>query len=461
MSHGDKYQTIDPSTEKVIRTFPSISDDEVLAALAAAQECYTMHWRHSPIERRAEVVSKAAALLNEETEKHAQLITLEMGKLIDQARWEISVCVDILSYYATHAKEFLKPVEIEGGASTVITEPIGPILAIEPWNFPYYQLARVAAPQIMAGNVLLVKPAPSTPQCGLAFAELFARAGAPQGLYTNIFSSLSQTGMLIDDFRIRGVTLTGSERAGAAVAERAGKALKKVVLELGGSDPFLILKDASLEKTAQQSLASRMLCMGQACAASKRYIIVGKDRMDSFIENIMTQLKSFSTGEPTDSKTTIGPVASQASLDLLLSQINQAERNGARILAGGNRISRPGYYIEPTIITDISPQNPLFSQETFGPVFSVYAVDSDEEAIELANATSFGLSATVFGPSDEYAQEVARKLDCGMVFVNSGVNTSAELPFGGVKNSGFGRELGGEMGISEFVNKKLIRCPKA
>jgi succinate-semialdehyde dehydrogenase/glutarate-semialdehyde dehydrogenase len=459
MASSSEYQTTDPATEEVLKSFPSASDEDVLSALKTAQRCYDEVWRKSSFKQRADVVSNAAALLKENAEKHAQLITSEMGKLIDQARWEIGVCVDILMHYADNAEKYLEPKELEAGGAVIVTEPIGPILAIEPWNFPYYQLARVAAPQIMAGNVLLVKPAPTTPQCGLAFAELFAQAGAPEGLYTNILCSIDQVGTLIDDFRIRGVTLTGSERAGAAVAERAGKNLKKVVLELGGSDPVLILKDASLNDAIASSVQGRLLCMGQACAAAKRFIVVGKDRGDEFGKGLINSLNAFSPGEPTDSKTTLGPIASQRSLNLLLGQIDEAQKHGGRILAGGKRIPRAGFYMEPTVITDITPENPLFQQETFGPIFSLYTVESDEEGIQLANATQFGLGAAVWSADEEHAHDIARQLDCGMVFVNSGVMTSGELPFGGTKNSGFGRELGGEAGITEFVNKKLIRTP--
>ncbi|KAH7371328.1 Aldehyde/histidinol dehydrogenase [Cadophora sp. MPI-SDFR-AT-0126] len=311
----------------------------------------------------------------------------------------------------------------------------------------------------MAGNVILLKPAPSAPQCTLALAEVFAQAGAPTGPYTNILASVDQVGTLIDDFRVRGVTLTGSERAGAAVAERAGKNLKKVVLELGGSDPVLILNDASIEDTIGSAILGRLLCMGQACAAAKRFIVVGKEPAAAFANGLVAQLKVFSPGEPTDSQTTLGPIVSQRSLDLLLAQIDRATKHGGRVIAGGKRIPRAGFYLEPTIITDITAENPLFQEETVGPIFSLYTVESDEDAIKLANATQFGLGATVYTADDSRTQEIARKLDCGMVFINSGVWTSAELPFGGVKNSGFGRELGGELGIIEFVNKKLIRTP--
>lgn len=455
----DVYQTVNPTTAEVQKSFPYASDSDVLNALETAQKCYNNIWRQSSIADRAKVVSRAAALLKENLEMHAQLITLEMGKHIDQARWEVSVSSDILQYYAENAESFLKPYTIPKEKATVYSEPVGVILAIEPWNYPYYQLARVAGPQLMAGNVLLLKPAPSTPQCALAFAKAFEDAGAPKGAYTNIFSTIAQVNTLIDDFRVRGVCLTGSERAGASVAERAGRNLKKVVLELGGSDPVLVLEDADLEGSLSPCIMGRLLGMGQSCAASKRFIIVGQERGDAFVKGLTAGLAGLQPGEPTESSTTIGPLASQRGLDLLLDQISKAVEHGAKVVAGGKRIARPGFYVEPTIITNITPENPLFQQETFGPVFSVYTVASEAEAIALANATKFGLGASVYSADEERALRVSKLLDCGMVFINAPAWTSPEMPWGGVKNSGFGRELGGELGIAEFINKKLVRTP--
>jgi succinate-semialdehyde dehydrogenase/glutarate-semialdehyde dehydrogenase len=456
-AHEDVYQTVDPASEKVVKQFPFASDSEVLGALDTAQKCYQNTWRHRSIAERAQIVLRAATILKDNLEKHAQLITLEMGKLIDQARWEVQVSSEILTYYAEHAEAFLKPYEVAKEKATVYTEPIGVILAIEPWNFPYYQLARVAGPQLMAGNVLLVKPAPSTPQCALAFAALFEEAGSPNGIYTNILCSIPQINTLIDDFRVRGVTLTGSERAGTSVAERAGRNLKKAVLELGGSDPVVILEDADLEKTIGACIMGRLMCMGQACAASKRFIVIGKDRTDAFVKGITTALSDLAPGVPTDSATVIGPLGSRRGLDLVLNQVARSVEHGAKVVAGGKRFSRPGFYMEPTVIVDISPNNPLFGEETFGPVFSVYTVETEAEAVEIANATKFGLGASVYSSDTNRAQRVAKLMDCGMVFVNTPAWTSAEMPWGGVKNSGFGRELGGELGIAEFVNKKMIR----
>lgn len=452
-----QYKTLNPTTEAVEKVFPETTDEEVVAALNKAYHTYETDWRLRPVAERAKIVGKAASLLRQNLEEHAQLMTREMGKLISEARYEAGLTADILEYYATHGERFLTPKPLpEAAGSALVTEPIGVILAVEPWNFPYYQLVRVAAPQVVAGNVVMFKHAPTVPQCALAFAKLFQDAGAPEGVYTNLFCSISQINMLIDDFRVRGVTLTGSERAGASVAERAGRNLKKVVLELGGSDPLIVLPDADLENTLDQGVAGRMINMGQACVASKRFIVVGKERGKAFLNGMIKRMGILRPGDPADSKTTLAPLFAERQLTDLLNQIERAKAHGARIVLGGQRIDRRGWYLEPTIITDISKDNPLYQEETFGPLASFYVVDTEQEAIELANATSFGLGAAVFGGDVAHAQDVASKIESGMVFVNSAAYLRPELPFGGVKNSGFGRELG-ELGIEEFVNRKVIR----
>lgn len=451
------YQTINPTTGQVLKTYPETSDAEVITALDTADRCYEQVWRHRSVSERARIVGRAAAILRESSEEYAALITLEMGKLIDQSRHEVTLSADILDYYATHAEAFLKTQPLpEAPGSVLAVASTGVILAVEPWNFPYYQLARVAGPQIVAGNVVIMKHAPSVPQCALAFARLFEEAGAPVGVYTNLFCSVEQIGSLIDDFRVRGVTLTGSEMAGASVAERAGRKLKKAVLELGGSDPFIVLEDADLEEAINQGAAARMACMGQTCVASKRLIVVGEERGKIFLEGLVQRLASLRVGDPADANTTLGPLVSERALRGLLAQVEQAQAHGARVILGGKRIDRPGFYLEPTVITDISEGNPLYQQETFGPVVSFYIVKNEEEAIKLANATKFGLGSSIFSGDAERAQRLANKLDSGMVFINSAPYTAPEVPFGGVKNSGYGRELA-ELGIGEFVNRKLIR----
>lgn len=450
------YQSINPTTGQLVQQFPEISDDDVHAALDKAQSTFE-NWRFRPVAERALVVGRAATIMREKTDYLATLITLEMGKLIAESRAEVELSAAILEYYATHAEQFLKTRPVPEAPNCVITtEPIGVIMAIEPWNFPYYQLARVAGPQVVAGNVVIAKGARNVPQCALAFAQVFEEAGAPEGVYTNLLCGFEQLHGLIKDFRVRGVTLTGSEKAGAAVAAQAGRYLKKVVLELGGSDPFIVLEDAKLDEAIAHGAEGRMQVTGQECVASKRFIVVGKERGLLFLEGLVDAFSSLKAGDPRDKSTTLGPLSSERAVTGLLEQVDVAKAHGARVVMGGKRIDRPGFYMEPTIVTDITADNPLFQEETFGPVASFYVVDNEEQAIALANATTFGLGASIFGDDVAHAQAVAGKIDSGMVFINSAPALGPELPFGGVKNSGFGRELG-ELGIGEFVNRKLIR----
>lgn len=451
------YHSLNPATGKMVKEFPEISTAEVQQALEKAHSCYENDWRFRSIAERARVVAKAAVIMREKAEELAGYVTFEMGKLIDQSRFEVELSAAILEYYATHAEQLLQTRPIsEAPGSVIASEPIGVLMAVEPWNFPYYQLARVAGPQLVVGNVVMVKHARNVPQCAMAFARVLEEAGAPEGAYTNLFCSFHHVNMLIDDFRVRGVTLTGSEQAGAAVAERAGRQIKKVVLELGGSDPFIVLEDAKLEYAISQGAEGRLRVMGQECTSSKRFIIVGKERGQIFLEGLVQAMGNLKVGDPADSATTLGPLSSEQTLMDLVKQIHSAKAHGARIVLGGNRIHRPGFYIEPTVITDITPDNPLYQQETFGPVASVYVVDNEDQAIKVANATHFGLGASIFSTDIAHAQELARRIDSGMVFINSPAYFAPELPFGGVKNSGFGRETG-ELGIGEFINYKLIR----
>lgn len=453
------FQTINPTTGQLVKTFSTATDEEVGAAINNADRAFQL-WRRRSVAQRTAMIAKVAALMRERVDTLAQLATLEMGKLIEQARMEIEVSAQILEYYVENGEEFLKPKPLPNAPGSILaTEPVGVILAIEPWNFPYYQVARVAGPQLVAGNVLVVKHAPSIPQSALAISSLFKDAKAPDGVYTNIFATVPQINVMIDDFRVQGVTLTGSEIAGAAVAQRSGQNLKKVVLELGGSDPFIILPDASLPEAVRQATLGRMLWNGQACSASKRIIVVGRERGAQVLEDLKKSLSTFVIGDPADRTTTLGPMFAERGLAKLLDQINTAKAHGATIVTGGNRIDRPGFFIEPTIITGISIDNPLSLEETFGPVFSFYVVDSEEEAITIANGTKFGLGASVMGADIERAQEVAGRIEAGMVFINSASYSGPEVPFGGIKNSGFGRELS-ELGILEFVNKKLVRVAK-
>lgn len=454
------YQTINPATGQIADTYPFISDRDLEAALAQAQAAFS-DWRLRSVRERASVVSKAAAILREKGEEYAQYLTLEVGKLIGEARAEIGLSADILDYYAKNAESYLKPKPLpESAGAQIHIEPVGVLLGIVPWNFPYYQIARVAGPQLMVGNTLLLKHAENVPQSALAFARLFEEAGAPSGVYTNLFASIEQIGKVIEDPRVRGVTVTGSERAGAAVAERAGRSLKKAVMELGGSDPLIVLEDAPLESALDAALFGRMFNAGQTCVASKRIIVVGKARGEAFLQGFVKRLSALKIGDPKDGGTTLGPVSSERALKLLLDQIERAKSAGASVVVGGNRMDRPGYYLEPTVLSGITEANPIYVEELFGPVASFYVVDDEAEAIRLANATPFGLGASVFTADIERGRRVATLIESGMVFVNQPAWTAPQLPFGGVKNSGFGRELS-ELGFGEFVNQKLINVAPA
>jgi len=455
------YRTINPATGKIVKTYDDISDAALSKAMDVAQACYENDWPLRSIAQRAEVIHAAAELMRRNRDRLASLATLEMGKPITEAKSEVTLSADIFDYYAKMAETFLKPRPIPDVLNaTIETFSLGIILGVEPWNFPYYQVARVAAPQLMAGNVLVIKHASNVPQAALAFAQMLEEAGAPKGAYTNIFASTDQVGRLIEDTRVRGVTVTGSEGAGAAIAERAGRKLKKSVLELGGSDPLLILEDAPFEATLDNAMWGRLNTTGQSCTASKRVIVVGKERGEQFLEGLRIRMSSLRAGNPADPATTLAPLSSDKVMTGLLQQIESAKAAGAKVVTGGSRIDRPGFYLEPTILTDITEHNPIYTQELFGPVLSFYIVESEEEAIKIANATPFGLGASVFTANLERGKEVARRIESGMVYINRPVWSAPELPFGGVKNSGYGRELS-ELGIGEFVNRKLINVSAA
>lgn len=455
------FRTINPATGEVVKEFPLQSDAEVFAALQTADTLYHEDWKHRSVAERARIVGRAAKILREKRDEYAKYPVLEMGKVTRFSYMEVDLVADILEYYAENAEKFLAPQALPGEPGAMLTaEPIGVLLAIEPWNFPYYQLARVAAPQLIAGNVVLMKHAENVPHCALAFAKLFEEAGAPEGAYTNLFCSIDQIASLIDDFRVRGVALTGSERAGTSVGERAGRNLKKAILELGGSDPALILEGASLDLAVEQCVMGRTFNSGQGCVNIKRVIVVGKERGEKMLAALTEQFAAIKVGDPTDESTLLGPLVSERALEGLLKQIDDAKTAGARIVFGGKRVDRPGFYLEPTIVTDIAEDNPLYQQEAFGPVLSFYVVDSEEEAIKLANSSKYGLSSYIFDTDVEHAKKVASRIEAGMVYINSCFVDSPRLPFGGVKNSGFGRELS-ELGIGEFLNRKLVRVAGA
>ena len=380
-----------------------------------------------------------------------------MGKRINEARGEVKFSGDILAYYARHAESFLAPLKLHPkvGEAHMESSPLGVLFCVEPWNFPYYQLARVAGAQLMAGNVLVVKHAGCVPQCAVAFEKLLLDAGAPLGAYTNLLISHEQSEQVIDDPRIKGVALTGGVAAGRLMAARAGQNMKKSVMELGGSDAFIVLDDADLDKTLPWAVWGRMYNAGQTCCAAKRFIVM-ESVADRFLAKFKTALEALEPGDPMVEATTLGPLSTEAALVQLLAQVDAAVKGGAKLLTGGKRMDRPGWFMQATILTDITPGNPAFRDEFFGPVVSFFRVKTEEEAIELANDSDFGLAGSVWTKDEARGKRVASQIDTGMMFINNIDWADADLPFGGIKNSGYGRELG-SMGIQEFVNKKLVR----
>ena len=450
------YQSINPSTGKTLKSFDAMSDKQLDAALATAASCYES-WRRKSYAERAAVIAKAGAIMHTNVDEFARLETLEMGKRIGEARGEVVFSGDILAYYAKNAERFLAPVKLDPtvGEAHMESSPIGVIFCVEPWNFPYYQLARVAGPHLMAGNVLVVKHAGCVPQCAIAFEKLLIDAGAPAGAYTNLLITHEQSNRVIDDPRIKGVALTGSVAAGRIVAARAGQNLKPSSMELGGSDAFIVLDDADLEHTVKWAVWGRMYNAGQTCCAAKRFIVL-ESLADKFLAMFQTAMAALKAGDPMDEKTTLGPLSTESALIQLLGQVDAAVAHGAKLLMGGKRIDRPGAYMEPTILTDIKPDNPAFRDEFFGPVAMFFRVKNEDEAVALANDSDFGLGGSVFTKDLARGQRVAQRIETGMMFINNISWADAELPFGGIKNSGYGRELG-DMGIQAFVNKKLVR----
>jgi len=450
------YESVNPYNGKHLKSFDVLTDAQLEKALSTADACFKT-WKHKSYKERAVIVDKAAALMHSHVDSFAKLATLEMGKRIDEARGEVNFSGNILAYYAKNAEKFLAPEKLHPvrGEAHMESSPIGVIFCVEPWNFPFYQLARIAGPHLMAGNVVVVKHSSNVPQCAIAFEKLWVDAGAPAGLYTNLLISHEQSDRVIDDPRVKGVALTGSVEAGRNIAARAGQILKPSSMELGGSDAFIVLDDADLEKTIPWAVWGRMYNQGQTCCASKRFIVLDSIA-DKFLEKFQAALALQQPGDPMDEKTTKGPMSQEVALVDLLKQVDGAVAHGARILMGGKRIDRPGSFMETTILTDVKPGNPAFRAEFFGPVALFFRVKNEEEAIALANDSDFGLGGSVFTRDLARGKRVASQVDTGMMFINNIDWTDAELPFGGVKDSGYGRELG-DMGIQQFVNRKLVR----
>src|SRR4051794_6089068 len=454
-----KYSVVNPATGETVKEYPQISDDDLSAALAAAEDAHRNWALKASVAERASLVRRVAELHSERRETLAEIAVREMGKPMEQALGEVDFCADIYSYYADNAEDFLKdePISLLAGEGSALIRrtSVGPLLGIMPWNFPYYQVARFAGPNLVVGNPILLKPAHQCPESAEAMQTIFVDAGFPDGAFKTILASNDQIADVIADPRIRGVSLTGSERAGAAVAEIAGRNLKKVVLELGGSDPFILLGAEDLDEAVEAAVAGRLDNTGQSCNAAKRFIVADA-LYDDFLEKFTATMTAAEPGDPMSDGTEMGPLSSATAAETLQDQLDRAVAQGAEIAAGG---SRKDNFFSSTVLVGVTPENDAYREEFFGPVASVFRVGSEEEAIELANDTQFGLGSYVFSDDPEQALRVANGLDTGMVYVNGVLADGAELPFGGVKRSGFGRELG-RYGIEEFVNKKLIRVLK-
>jgi succinate-semialdehyde dehydrogenase/glutarate-semialdehyde dehydrogenase len=454
-----EFKVVNPATNQTEREFATATDAEVEQVLERSARAY-QSWRTTAKDERAKVLLRVAGLYKERIDDLAALITREMGKPTREAKGEILLVVSIYRYYADQGPALLEDTPLSpraGGKALVRKEPIGPLLGIMPWNFPYYQVARFAAPNLMAGNTIILKHAPQCPESALAMEQVFRDAGLAEDAYINIFAANSQIADMIADPRVAGVSVTGSERAGAAVAEVAGRNLKKVVLELGGSDPFIVLDSDDVTRTVKAAVAGRMGNAGQACNAAKRIIVV-RDLYDEFAGQFTAAMAALRPGDPADPASDLGPLSSEAAAERLMGQISDAVDKGATLRTGGKRVDRPGAFVEPTVLTDVTPQMRAYHEELFGPAAVIYRVADASEAVELANSSSFGLGGVVYSADPGRAQEVADLLETGMVWINSPQGSMADLPFGGTKRSGTGRELG-PYGIDEFVNKKLIYTP--
>jgi len=450
------YQTVNPFNNQLIKAYPNHSDADIEATLRQADALYHSEWAKGSIDQRLPVLHKLADLLESHQEELAKIATQEMGKLIAQSRSEVQICAQIARYYADNAKKFLAPVKYgtELGDAWVEHHPIGIIMAVEPWNFPYYQLIRVLAPNLAAGNPVICKHASIVPHCAEAFAHLVREAGAPEGAWTNLFISSDQVSAIIADPRVQGAALTGSEKAGSAVASQAAKHIKKSTLELGGNDAFIVLDDADLEKAVKTGVQARLANAGQVCTAAKRFIVHQKVA-DQFLRQFTDAFQQVKMGDPLDESTTLGPLSSKDALETLSKQVSEAVQKGAKLHFGGKPANSEGNFFEPTILTHITRDNPAYFEEFFGPVAQIYVVQDDEEAVRLANDSHYGLGGAIFSRDIERAKEMASRIETGMVYINWLTDTAAELPFGGVKRSGFGRELS-DLGIKEFVNQKLV-----
>lgn len=447
--------SINPTTGETLRTFDPLDDHQIDARLQRAAEAFQQH-RRPPIAERARCMEQAAAILEAEKRDFAQLMTLEMGKPLKAAIQEAEKCAWACRYYAQNAEQMLadEPVETDAARSFVRYQPLGPVLAVMPWNFPFWQVFRFAAPALMVGNVGLLKHASNVPQCALAIEEILRRAGFPEGVFQTLLIGSDQVERILDDPRVVAATLTGSEPAGSAVASRAGKRIKKTVLELGGSDPFIVMPSADLEQAAQTAVRARAINNGQSCIAAKRFIIA-QEVADEFQQRFVESMEALVVGDPMDEATDVGPLATPDILETLERQVQESIASGARLVSGGKRLDRPGNFYLPTVLADVPRDASAFCEEVFGPVAALLRASNIDEAIDLANDTIFGLGANAWTDDASEQERFIDELEAGQVFINGMVASDPRLPFGGIKRSGYGRELG-VFGLREFVNVKTV-----
>jgi succinate-semialdehyde dehydrogenase / glutarate-semialdehyde dehydrogenase len=447
--------SINPATGEKLKEFSAFAELEIEKRLQRAVRAFDRH-RRDPLPKRAQLLMAAASLLEQEKTNFARTITLEMGKLFGAAIQEVEKCARACRFYAENAERFLEdePALTTAARSYVHYEPLGPVLAVMPWNFPFWQVFRFAAPALMAGNVGLLKHAANVPQCALAIEEIFCRAGFDEGVFQALLIESEQVEKVVVDPRVKAVTLTGSERAGSAVASTAAREIKKAVLELGGSDAFIVMPSADFESALSTAVKARTINSGQSCIAAKRFLIEDKV-YDNFVRQFVEKMRALRIGEPFDETTEIGPLATEQILNGVHEQVQKSIAMGAKLLTGGNRIHGPGFFYEPTVLVDVPKESPAYREEVFGPVASIFRVRDAAEAIETANDSSFGLGASVWTNERDEQELFASELESGMVFINAMVASDPRLPFGGAKRSGFGRELGAH-GIREFTNIKTI-----
>lgn len=454
------YKTINPFTNEVEHEYELTSEESIEKALEAGHQLYRKWRTGAEVEFRKGVITKLGELLRARRSELAEIMTRDMGKLIGEAEAEVDLCATFCDYYVRRADEFLapKPIYTEIGNAYVLHQPLGVLMAVEPWNFPFYQIARVFIPNFIVGNPMVLKDASNCPTSAKAFADLVVEAGAPEGSLTNLFIDYDTVSRIIADKRIAGVALTGSERGGQSVAVEAAKSLKKSTMELGGNDAFVVLEDADIDEVAKILVSARLFNAGQVCTSSKRFIVPSK-MYDAFLAKLKEGFESVKMGDPLDRSTTLAPLNSKKAKEKLQEQVNLAIEHGAKVYYGNEPVNLEGQFFMPTILTDITESNPMFDQEMFGPVAVVYSYETEEEAIALANNSSYGLGNTVYGTDIRHAREVASQIESGMTWVNAIWQTAAEIPFGGVKKSGYGRELA-EYGFTEFVNHHLVVEPE-